>query len=272
MHFVRNDKGGENALKNKLDMQKHILWASLAALCMLPLAAGAQRMRSDAERAGFKSDVNTVREVTRGTHGQIMGYPTTYYYNAVGNYSRVVYSDTLGKEQMVVRYTYDTLGRLVKDGRYRTSDGALLSESTYDRDRRDRTFTVSMHSEQASSEDRLVYTYDKQGNVVDVSSYDKEGRQQSRDYYKYDSHGMVSEIQYTEGPDENYRRTERFRYDSDGNVMECRTLYISTERQRLCYTYDFDRYGNWVRRAIYNVTGNTAELMQVTTREIAYFE
>lgn len=253
-------------------MRKNIVFALLAAALALPFCAKAQHMKSDAERAGFKSDVNMVHETTRGTHGQIMGYPTIYYYNAVGNYSRVVYCDTMGKEQVEVRYAYDSLGRLAKDGRYRLKGNVLLSENTYERDRRARTYSVLMHCEQDSVEDKLVYSYDKLGRVEKVSGYDENGKLISRDFYQYDEHGMVREILYTEGPDENYRRTEQFRYDNDGNVIECRTLYISTERQRLCYTYDFDRNGNWVKRYIFNITGSVAELMQATTRDIVYYE
>ncbi|MDY5969298.1 MAG: hypothetical protein SPJ13_04710 [Bacteroidales bacterium] len=253
-------------------MRRNILLIAWAAAMVLPFCADAQHLKSDAERAGFKNEVNMVHEVTRGSHGQVMGYPTIYYYNAVGNYSRVVYCDTTGKEQVEVRYTYDSLGRLAKDGRYRIKGNELISENTYERDRRARTYTVQMSYAQDTMSDRLVYSYDKQGNVEKVSNYDENGRLLSRDFYQYDNHGMVREIVYTEGREENYRRTERFRYDSDGNVTECRTLYITSERQRLCYTYDFDNNGNWVRRSIFSVKGNAAELVQTTVRDIVYFE
>ena len=254
-------------------MKKNILISAVLALaCALPLGAKAQQMESDLDHAGLRGDVQMMRETTRGTHGQVIGYPITNYYNAVGNLRRVVYCDTTGQELQEVRYKYDSLGVLIHTSRYRINKNEPIQENTYTRDRRKRTLTVEMVAFQDSLDDHIVYNFNKEGHVEDISNYDATGALLSRDFYKYDENNRCTEIIYTEGVDENYRRTEQFRYDSDGNTIECRTLHITTERQRLIYVYDFDTYGNWVKRHVYNITGKTAELLQVVSREIVYFE
>lgn len=229
-------------------------------------------MESDLDHAGLRGDVQMMRETTRGTHGQVIGYPISNYYNAVGNLRRVVYCDTMGTELQEVRYKYDSLGVLNRTARFHISNNELIQENTYTRDRRRRTVTLEMLAIQDSLNDNIVYKFNKDGYVDDVSTYDSKGTLLSRDFYKYDQNNRCIEKVYTEGVDENYRRTEQFRYDSDGNIIECRTLYITTERQRLLYVYDFDTYDNWVKRYVYNITGKTAELLQVVSREIIYFE
>lgn len=244
----------------------------LLLACALPMSVRAQQLENDLKHAGLRGDVQMMRETTRGTHGQTIGNPVTNYYNAVGNLRRVVYCDTMGTEQQEVRYIYDSLGVLNRTDRLHISNNELIQVNTYTSDRRKHTLTVEMLAIQDSLNDHIVYHFNKEGYVDDVSAYDINGTLLSRDLYKYDKNNKCIEILYTEGAEENYRRTEQFRYDNDGNIIECRTLYITTERQRLIYVYDFDSYGNWVTRHVYNINGKTAVLLQVVSREIVYFE
>jgi hypothetical protein len=254
-------------------MNKKILFAiTFVAAAMMPFCLQAQAPHTDAQHEGLKGQVQMIRETTCGTHGQTIHTVSVYYYNMIGNYNKVVLEDTLGNPQMEIRYVYDSMGVLARQDRFSMEDTTLLFENTYTRDWRAHTITMSMLGVKDSMDDVVVYSFDKKGYLDKVSTFDSKGNLLSRDFYLYDEHGFRNQITYTEGPDESYRRTECFRYDSDGNVIECRTMCLSAERQRLCYTYDFDHEGNWVKKYVYDLKGKSASLLQTVTRDISYYE
>lgn len=254
-------------------MRKNILTTiALAAVSILPFCAHSQAMLTDTQREGLKGRVQMIQETTRGSKGQVMRMCTATYFNIIGNYNKVVFEDTTGTPQMEVRYMYDSLGVLAREDRFSSSDSELLLENTYTHDWESHVITMEILGVKDSLSETIVYNFDEKGLLKKVSTIDGQGNLLARDFYSYDDKGQRTEILYTEGSEESYCRTEHLRYDSDGNIIECRTLCISKERQRLCYTYDFDHHGNWVKKYVYDLHDKNVALLQTITREIHYYE
>lgn len=244
----------------------------MTAMVALPLLPQAQVYQTDAQRERLNGHVQTIRETTYGTKGQELRMSGVCHFSIIGNYSRFILEDTAGTPQVAVCYFYDSMGVLAREGRFSVADSSLLQENTYSRDWHNNTVTMNILGVQDSLDEVMVYNYDDKGRLIRLSTLDGQGNLLSKDFYTYNDKGYCTEIMYTEGPNESYCRTERFRYDCEGNVIECRTLCISTERQRLCYTYDFDPYGNWVKKYVYDLKGKSVSLLQTVTREITYYE
>lgn len=251
---------------------KKILISIILVALMSAQVVVAQGSRSDAQEEHLKGPVSSVLTTTRGSHGQMVGQPYRYAFNKAGDFERTTYYDTMGNPGIVVNYVYDEKGRLLRDVRTREPFSELLLQTTYTVDKKKRTMTIESLGIEDSICDKTVREYDKRGFLTKSITYDEKGAALVAISYVNDDNGNWKEVTYEEGPNFLYSGTDKFRYDTEGNIVELRTYNLNNLRQVLLFDYDFDEYGNWTHCTIYHVSKTSAEVYQNLTREITYFE
>lgn len=253
-------------------MKSRYLFLFVVLVSSVLAVSEAQTVRTDREMDQLKGNVRSALTTTRGTRGQVLGQPVRRVYNDKGNYDRVCYYDTAGTLSITVDYEYDKKGRLVKDVRTLEPFSELLAVTTYTHDKKQNRIVVEVLNINDSICDNTVYTLDKNGNVLGIRLRDENGKSLSNTLKRYDKHNNQTDAYYFEGENDISKGSERFRYDTDGNLVEKTSLYMEHANRCILYTYEFDAKGNWVKQYAYHVYQNSAEFMQVTIREIKYFE
>lgn len=242
-------------------------------LCLAVVSRSqAQQFKPDIQESRLKGAVKSVLTTVRTPQGRIVGNPMRNNFNQNGYFTQNTYYDTLGNPVIIVSYTYDKKNRLVKDIRTHEPYSELLTQTTYNYDKKTKTITAEMFGISDSLETRSVYTFDKNGVLLDVKEIDESGKTMAQSKYEYNEYGLKTNVHYSEGENEIYKGTEKFRYDTDGFLAERCSYYLTTLRQAFLYTYYYDEHGNWIQAYVYHVTPTEGYLYQVITRQITYFE
>ena len=245
---------------------KIILLATLFFAFSLPLRA--QHFAPDAQEEHLKGRVKSVLTTVRTPQGRIVGQPVRQNYNRDGYFTRNTYYDTMGNPVIIVNYTYDKKGRLVKDEPF----SEQLSQTDYTYDKKKRTIVADMLGLADSLRQHTVYSYDKKNVLQKVTTYDEANKELSSITYDYNDFGYVRYATYTEGENMIYKGANKFRYDTEGHLAERCSYYLTTLRQAFLYTYYYDSEGNWVEAYVFHVTPSEGYLYQVISRQITYYE
>lgn len=249
---------------------KSILFVSL--FLAVALLGKAQHFAPDIQEEHLKGPVKSLLSTTRTASGRVVGQPVRHNFNSDGYFTRTTYYDTAGNPVIVVNFTYDKNNRLVKDLRTLEPYSRLLSQTLYSYDKKQHTITADMLGIADSIEERTIYTFDKHDVLRKISVIDADGKLMAATTYAYNDFGYRTLVTFTEGENEIYKGTEKFRYDTDGHLAEHCNYYLMTLRQAFLYTYYYDEYGNWTQAYVYHVNPTEGYLYQVITREITYFE
>lgn len=251
-------------------MSRKVIIAVVFAL--LSFGVKAQSFSLDVEEENLNGPVKSVLTTVRTPQGRIVGQPVRNNFNKFGNFIENIYYDTAGNPVIMVHYSYDKKNRLIKDVRTHEPFSEMLSQTTYSYDKKSRTIIADMFGISDSLETRTVYRYDKNGMLLNVTIFDELGREVASTQYEYNKIGSKSLVTYTEGENAIYKGTDKFRYDTDGNLAEKCSYYLTTLRQAFLYTYYYDEHGNWTKAYVYHVTPSDGYLYQVITRQIDYYE
>lgn len=243
-----------------------------ALFVMLGGFAKAQHFASDLQEEHLKGNVKSVLTTVRTPQGRIVAQPIRKNFNEQGYFSQTTYYDTMGNPVIIVSYTYDKNNRLVKDIRTHEPYSELLSQSTYSYNKGDRTIAADMFGIADSLEERTVYSFNKKDQLESVMVYDEANKLQGATKYEYNDFGYCILATFTEGEGGIYKGTEKYRFDTDGNLAEKCSYYLTTLRQAFLYTYYYDEQGNWTQAYVYHVTPTEGYLYQVITRQISYYE
>lgn len=241
-------------------------------LTVLGFSAEAQRFALDTHEGNLKGPVKSVLTTTRTPQGRIVRMPVRNNFNRDGYYTQNTYYDTLGNPVIIVNYSYDKKNRLVKDIRTHEPYSELLSQTTYSYDKKNRTIVADMFGISDSLSERSVYQFDKKDLLQKMTTYDELNKEMASISYEYDEAGRIKNVTYNEGEHMIYKGTEKYRYDTDGNLAEKSSYYLTTLRQAFLYTYYYDEYGNWTQAYVFHVTPSEGYLYQVITRQISYYE
>ncbi|CEN52128.1 conserved exported hypothetical protein [Capnocytophaga canimorsus] len=112
------------------------------------------------------------------------------------------------------------------------------------------------------------YIYNEQGNLIEANRYNSDGNLYGKWTYKYDTNGNRIEAN-SYNSDGSLSGKTAFKYDTNGNRIEANrynsdgSLYATD-----IYTYEYDKYGNWVKRIMYN----NDKPESIDEREIEYYE
>lgn len=234
--------------------------------------AGAQKFKPDTEEDNLKGPVKSMLTTIRTPQGRIVGQPVRNNFNERGYYIQNTYYDTLGNPVIIVAYTYDKNDHLVKDLRTHEPYSELLSQTTYSYDKKANTIVADMLGIADSLSTKTVYAFDKKGVLKSTTSYDEQGKETSAIEYVYDDKGYLKFTIFKEGENEIYKGSDKYRWDTDGNLAEKCSYYLTTLRQAFLYTYYYDEHGNWTQAYLYHVNPTEGYLYQVITRQITYFE
>ena len=249
---------------------KVIILTSLFVL--MGVASRAQQFQSDIQEQNLKGSVKSVLTTVRTPQGRIVGQPVRNNYNLDGYFEQNTYYDTLGNPVIIVHYSYDKKNRLVKDVRTHEPYSNMLSQTTYLYDRKARTITAEMFGVSDSLGEYSIYSFDKNNVLQSLTTFDEDGKELAATKYEYNDYGMMVYATYTEGANHIYKGSEKYRYDTDGNIAEKCSYYLTTLRQAFLYTYYYDEHGNWTQAFVFHVTPSSGYLYQVINRQIAYYE
>lgn len=245
---------------------------SLFAFLAFTVAASAQHFAKDIDEAHLKGSVKSVLTTVRTPQGRVVGQPVRNNFNENGYYSRNTYYDTIGNPIIIVSYTYDNKDRLVKDIRTKEPYSELLSQTTFNYDKKNRTIRAELFGIADSLEESTVYHFSKEGLLDSVSTFSVDGKAVASSLYTYNELGYRTYITYSEGENSIYRGTEKYRYDTDGFLAEKCSYYLTTLRQAFLYTYKYDEHGNWIQAHVFHVSPTEGYLYQIITRQISYYE
>ncbi|MBP5548206.1 MAG: hypothetical protein J6X58_04875 [Bacteroidales bacterium] len=234
--------------------------------------AKAQHFATDIMDENLRGQVKSVLTTVHTPQGKVVGHPMRSNFNREGYFSQNTYYDTMGNPVIIITYSYDKKNRLVKDVRTHEPYSELLSQTTYNYDKKKNTVTAEMFGIADSLEERLVYTFNKDGKVSSVATFDDSNKELAVTKYDYNEFGNRVFSTFTEGENAIYRGGEQYRYDTDGNLVEKRSYYLTTLRQAFLYTYHYDEHGNWDKAYVYHVTQTEGYLYQIITRQISYYE
>ncbi|MBP5189505.1 MAG: hypothetical protein J6031_01155 [Bacteroidales bacterium] len=243
-----------------------------ALLLSMGFAAKAQHFGVDRDEEHLKGNVKSVLTTIRTPQGRVVGQPVRNNFNREGYFTQNTYYDTLGNPVIIVSYTYDKKNRLVKDIRTHEPYSELLSQTTYNYDKKNNTISAEMFGIADSLETRTIYYFDKKNVLQQVTTLDESGKEVASTKYEYNNAGMRSLATFTEGERSIYRGTDKMRYDTEGFLAERCSYYLTTLRQAFLYTYYYDEQGNWIQAYVYHVTPTDGFLYEVITRQITYYE
>lgn len=249
---------------------KSIIFASL--FLVFAITGRAQHFAPDILEEHLKGPVKSLLTTIRTPHGRIVGQPVRKNFNEDGYFTQTTYYDTAGNPVIVISFTYDKGNRLVKDLRTLEPYSRLLSQTTYIYDKKQRTITADMFGISDSIEERTIHHFDKNNVMQKITVIDAAGKQLASTTYEYNDFGYRTLATFTEGENEIYKGTEKYRYDTEGHLAEHCNYYLMTLRQAFLYTYYYDEYGNWTQAYVYHVSPTEGYLYQIITREITYFE
>jgi len=241
-------------------------------LLFLGFSAQAQRPIPDVNDESLKGSVRSLTTTVRTPQGRMVGQPVCKSYNYDGYLTQTVYLDTNKMPVLQVTYSYDGQHNLEKDIRTLVTADELLSQTTYEYDKKKRTLTAHMMGIADSMGQRTVYTYDKEQRLISVTTYDELDRLTTSTEYEYNDAGLKMRATYYEGENMTYKGMEKYRWDTDGFLAESCNYYISTLRQAFLYTYYYDVKGNWTQCYVFHVTPSEGYLYEIITREINYYE
>ncbi len=249
---------------------KIILFAVI--LLIVSTVAKAQHFAPDIQEEHLKGPVKSVLTTKRTPQGRIVGQPVRNNFNREGYFTQNTYYDTMGNPVIIVSYYYDKKNRLVKDLRTQEPYSELLSQTTYSYDRKKHTITADMFGISDSIVEKSVYQFDKKNTLLKMTTYDEEGKEQAAISYEHNDFGYMTFSTYTEGENTIYKGGEKFRYDTEGHLVEKCSYYLTTLRQAFLYSYYYDEHGNWTQAYVFHVSPSEGYLYQVITRQISYFE
>lgn len=247
---------------------KHII---VSIMLLLTLGVQAQTQRNDADRLTLKGNVNSMLEITRNAHNQMLGQPIRYIFNDKGFFEHIHYFDTAGNLAITVHYIYDKKNCLIKDTRLLEPFSQLDGITEYSYNKRGRTLRGDLLLNDTVTL-TTFFCYDKNGYETEIREMDELGEVASRVTKEYDCFGnMVRKIHY-EGKNNLYRGEFVYRYDTEGYVVEENVMDLNHVRWSLLYSYVFDSHGNWTHCYKFRVTTTEASLYEVVTRQIDYAE
>ncbi|HEU4389070.1 MAG TPA: energy transducer TonB [Blastocatellia bacterium] len=192
---------------------------------------------------------------------------------------------------ILLKYTprYDSGGLLVEET-YSSNNGAVEARFVVNRGAGGRIIEFTRHNSKGVVSTRVVLTYGSDGALLNRATYDNRGAVESKTTYSYDSPNRMascitfdrkgaaisqSDRIYTlwgdvlEEEDSDarfYGRTRiKYYYDSQGNktLEEIQSPYGPTV---LKYSHEYDQMGNWTKRTIAQVTGNSVQPLQSSYR------
>lgn len=252
-------------------MRRNCLFLLIGMLAVSSLCL-AQKPLSDAQYEHLKGNVKTVLTTTRTPQGRVVGQPVRNFYNRDGFFNQVTYYDTTGFPAITVKYEYDKKNRLVKDTRYLEPYSELISQTTYAYDKKRNRMEAHFFGISDSIIETTVYHYNKASAIDTVTSFDDSGKELYSTVYLFDKHGDKQYATFTEGPNHIYRGTEKYRYDTEGDLAEHCSYYLTTLRQAFLYSYIYDEQGNWTEAYVFHVSPTEGYLYQIITRQITYYE
>ncbi|MFJ1435169.1 hypothetical protein ACILFN_07460, partial [Capnocytophaga canimorsus] len=128
-------------------------------------------------------------------------------------------------KSFITSYIYNEQGNLIEDNRY-NSDGSLSRKTACKYDTNGNRIEENWYNSDGSLSWKTAFKYDTNGNLIEANSYNSDGSLSGKTACKYDTNGNLIEANG---------------YNSDGS------LYATD-----IYTYEYDKYGNWVKRIMYN--------------------
>ena len=196
--------------------------------------------------------------------------------------------------------TYDLQGREIKK-EYYSATGVLTNTGITHYDDQARTASLTQYNPNGSvnhirelvldEKSRVVRetirypngsglqqssAYDANGSLIEEVSEKLDGSDRYRSLWTYDDHGNVDSL-ITHRPNGSVVTIFKMKssYDADGKVVETINFKPGgSVRNKETFTYEFDDYGNWIRKDIRREVFNGDESKverEVNYRRISYF-
>ncbi len=178
----------------------------------------------------------------KGKSGQ---YQILYERDAKGNASKVIYTDFEGKQSKVETFCYDDQGQKIE----------WVENEYYKGEPRGKT----------------IHIFDVKGNKTQRINVSESGDVWEKRIYKYDNkENLISEDMWDRFG--SHAGTIRYTYDDKGNLTEWATYFRGSLDSKLGYKYDYDSYGNWIKKVELNwdFQKNQFEAGSVMSRTIKY--
>ncbi|MDX6692602.1 MAG: hypothetical protein QOF02_205 [Blastocatellia bacterium] len=234
----------------------------------LPQSPVAKKLTSDAADDGLKGKVKIVLMESESVYDLGPGHFKPWsaaYYNERGNLTKRVSSNYRGDLSRLIVYGYldGQRASLSKSIRHEYDPPSPLPAPGSPAPRRDPRYTY-----------KYKHKYDERGRLAETLFYGNDGKLQRRDAYTYTNDRKEWLIYNQDG---SLHQKYSYTLDRDGNIVE--ELFfegdMSKAKYTSRYTYEFDRHGNWTKRAslLLSMKGGQMDYALASTeyRTITYY-
>ena len=276
----------------------------LAILLLISLSGCAAKKKTDLQNMSLRGKIKQMIElqysavekfgkVEKGDPYREEGWDVIMNFNEQGNYSKITYLDSYGKDVGYTDYLYNPKNELFAEQNY-DAEGGFSDKRVYSYDEKRRiSQIVGFNSDDGLTGSTLV-EYDDEKNLITEASYNPRGKLLRKEIRKIDKNGLPAETKIYNGEDNlvNYRKEK---FDKNGLRNELTVLSPDEEiLMKISFTYDqkenlisqegidetgaaflpvhyeyqFDKEGNWTKRVEY-VGGKPTSILE---RQFEYYE
>ena len=204
------------------------------------------------------------------------GWDMTIDFNEQGNYSRITYFDSYGREVGYTDFSYNEQNQLVAEQNY-DAEGNLSDNRTYSYDEKNRVNQIIRFNNAGGLTGSTLTEYDDKKNMIERATYNARGRLLGKEVSKtnendfpietkiynsennlvnyrtevFDKKGLRRELTAL-SPEEDVLMKISFDYDKRGNlILQEGTDETGAAFLPVRYEYEFDNRKNWIKRVEY---------------------
>lgn len=226
---------------------KRIIWA-VFLLTAIAAAASSQVDEKPKIKSIRTTTYEAVQEDSLWKAGAVVSNVIYERFNPAGDKIAEYKLDGESRVKSKKIYTYDEAGKLVEAATY-NKDARLISKTTYEYGENGKRskLTMLLSSTGLPSEQVTTFTYDDKQRVVLSKKAVNNGLMETRSY-QYDEKENTEECIIKASTGALIGRLIN-KYDGKGNVIRSQSYGTRPEQNMVVtYEYDFDAFGNWVRK------------------------
>lgn len=214
----------------------------------------------------FKYDLkgNIIEEIEYKSSGDV-SRKTISSYNEDGDLIEELQFNADGSNDDRFTYKYEFINncKIIERKAY-DKNGNLIVKILFNYSENGKLLELIRYNSNGDLSGREIYKYNNIGKLAEENWISSGGSIYKIFIYKYDDKGDLVETKEYDG---NINHIEGIMKYENGNIIEDSEFVNGNLRQRITYTYEFDKIGNWVKQTKFENTFPK----YVIEREIKYF-
>ncbi len=218
----------------------------------------------------YNNKQNLIMEISKHPNSGFSNSVKKYKYDNQGNLLEMSEFDSDNGLIEKDIYKYDWNSNLKEKTEY-DSNEVLKQKHIYKYDDKGNKIEELVYDSDMNLDRNIFYRYDKEGNIISKTSINSSGISTASE--KYDSNGNKIELISCD-PDGRLAIKYNFEYNLNGDEIVFKNYIAMTNYHQTYFSkYEYDKYGNWIKRIKYNKQNQYLVIKHITLteREIEYF-